>query len=277
MTLTKKEHISYSPEKDPLRIANKEFSSRLMLGTGKYRDFDEARKSIECSGCEILTVAVRRAQNSTVVGIGDLINSLDQTKIWLMPNTAGCQTAEDAIRVAFLGREIVKQLNYVDNSFIKLEVIPDPKYLLPDGLGTLTAAGYLVKSNFTILPYINADPILAKQLESIGCATVMPLGSPIGSGQGIKNMHNIQIIIENANVPVIIDAGIGTPSQAAQAMEAGAGGVLANTAIAKANNSPTMAYAMKLGVTAGRAAFCAGKMEESSYAHPSSPLLGLSQ
>ena len=264
-------------EDDPLIIGNKKFHSRLMLGTGKYKNFQEAQNSIYASGCEILTVAIRRAQNLNVGGMTNLMNGLDWKKIWLMPNTAGCQTAEEAIRLAFLGREIVKNLGYDDNNFIKLEVIPDPKHLLPDGLGTLTAAEYLIKNNFIILPYINADPILAKQMENIGCSTVMPLGSPIGSGQGIKNYYNIEIIIENAKVPVIIDAGIGTASQAALAMEMGAGGVLTNTAIAKANNSVLMAEAMKFGVLAGRTAFKAGRAQKEQYAQPSSTIVGLSK
>ena len=167
-------------ENDSLIIADRQFSSRLMLGTGKYKNFQEAQDAIMLSGCEILTVAIRRAQSSTVDGIDKLLNNLDWTKIWLMPNTSGCQTAEQAIRLAFLGRELLKNLNYADNNFLKLEVIPDPKYLLPDSLGTITAAEYLCKKNFDILPYINAEPVLAKQLEEIGCATVMPLGSPIG-------------------------------------------------------------------------------------------------
>ena len=262
-------------EEDALIIGNKKFQSRLMLGTGKYKNFKEAKDSIYASGCEILTVSVRRAQNLNVSGIGKLMRGLDWTKIWLMPNTAGSQTAEEAIRLAFLGREMLKNLNYDDNQFIKLEVIPDPKYLLPDGLGTLTAAEYLVKNGFTILPYINADPILAKQMENVGCATVMPLGSPIGSGQGIKNYYNIEIIIENAKVPVIIDAGIGTPSQAALSMEMGAGGVLTNTAVAKAQNSVSMANAMRLGVLGGRLAFQAGRVTPERYAQPSSTTIGL--
>lgn len=262
-------------QNDPLIIANKQFKSRLMLGTGKYKSLDDAKQSILASECEILTVAVRRAQSSTIQSMGSLITGLDWANLWLMPNTAGCQTAQEAIRVAFLGQEIVKNLGFEDNKFTKLEVIPDPKYLLPDGLGTLLAAEYLISKDFTILPYINADPILAKQLEMTGCATVMPLGSPIGSGQGLQNLANIKIIIENSNVPVIVDAGIGSPSQAAQAMELGAAGVLANTAVAKARNSPQMAEAMKLGVIAGRAAYNAGQMKVNSTASPSSPTLGL--
>lgn len=262
-------------EFDSLVIGNKQFNSRLMLGTGKYKSFENAKKSILASECEILTVAVRRAQSSTVQSMGSLITGLDWSKIWLMPNTAGCQTAQDAIRVAFLGREIVKHLGFEDNQFIKLEVIPDPKYLLPDGLGTLLAAEYLISKNFTILPYINADPILAKQLENTGCATVMPLGSPIGSGQGLQNLANIRIILENSLVPVIVDAGIGSPSQAAYAMESGAAGILVNTAVAKAQNSPQMAYAMKLGVRSGRASFLAGQIQPAQSAYPSSTTDGL--
>ena len=267
----------YNTKEDPLLIGKKQFSSRLMLGTGKYQNFREARESILMSGCEILTVAIRRAQNSNVDGIGNLLNGLDWKKIWLMPNTAGSQTAEEAVRLAFMGREVLKNLDYTDNNFIKLEVIPDPKHLLPDSLGTLTGAEYLVKNNFDVLPYMNADPVLAKQLESIGCVTVMPLGSPIGSGQGLKNLYNIKIIVENSNVPVIVDAGIGSPSQAAEAMEIGSDGILANTAIAKAKYAQGMAYAMKLAVLAGRIGYISGRMEISHYAKPSSPIIGISK
>lgn len=263
-------------QNDLLHIGNKTFSSRLMLGTGKYRNFAEAKESIEASNCEILTVAIRRAQTSKIDGISELLSKFDWKKLWLMPNTAGCQTAEEAVRLAFIGREITKNLHYNNNNFIKLEVIPDPKYLLPDGLGTLTAADYLVKHKFDVLPYINADPILGKQLEEIGCATVMPLGSPIGSGQGLKNLYNIQILIENAKVPVVVDAGIGSPSQASQAMEIGASAILANTAIAQAKNSKLMAYGMKLGVEGGRLGYLSGQIETSDFAKPSSPTIGIS-
>ena len=262
-------------DNDPLIIAERQFSSRLMLGTGKYKNFQEAKDAILLSGCQILTVAVRRAQSSTVDGIDKLLNNLDWTKIWLMPNTAGCQTSEQAIRLAFLARELLKNLDYVDNNFLKLEVIPDPKYLLPDSLGTITSAEYLCKKNFDILPYINADPILAKQLEEVGCVTVMPLGSPIGSNQGLKNLYNIKIIVEGAKIPVIVDAGIGSPSQASESMEIGADGVLTNTAIAKAISPKDMAYAMKLGVMAGRLGYLAGKAKTVDFAKPSSPILGL--
>ena len=264
-------------ENDPLIISNRQFFSRLMLGTGKYKNFQEAKNAILLSSCEILTIAIRRAQNSNIDGIDKLLNNLDWTKIWLMPNTAGCQTSEQAIRLAFLGRELLKNLNYVENNFLKLEVIPDPKYLLPDSLGTITATEYLSKKKFDILPYINADPIFAKQIEEIGSVTVMPLGSPIGSNQGLKNLYNINIIIESSDVPVIIDAGIGSPSQASKAMEIGADGVLINTAIAKANSAKDMAYAMKLGVSAGRLSYLAGKAKTADFANPSSPIIGLSK
>lgn len=262
---------------DLLQIGSKSFSSRLMLGTGKYRNFMEAKKSIEASECEILTVAMRRAQTSTVDGISRLLEGFDWTKLWLLPNTAGCRTAEEAIRIAFIGREIAKNLHYNDNNFVKLEVISDSKYLLPDGLGTLTAAEYLTKKNFDVLPYISADLVLAKQLEEVGCVTVMPLGSPIGSGQGLKNIFNIKLLIRNSNVPVIIDAGLRSPSNAAEAMEIGAAGILVNTAVAHAKNGEAMAHAMKLGVKAGRLSYLAGQMETSEFAKPSSPLQGISK
>ncbi|MBD3562545.1 thiazole synthase, partial [Planktothrix sp. FACHB-1355] len=226
-----------------LTIAGKTFQSRLMTGTGKYRNIAEMQQSIIASSCEIVTVAVRRVQ-SNAPGHEGLAEAIDWSKIWMLPNTAGCQTAEDAIRVARLGREMAKILGQEDNNFVKLEVIPDPKYLLPDPIGTLAAAEKLVKEGFVVLPYINADPMLAKRLEEVGCATVMPLASPIGSGQGLKNAANIQIIIDNAQVPVVVDAGIGAPSEAAAAMEMGADALLINTAIAQAQNPPAMARAM---------------------------------
>ena len=262
---------------DLLHIANKRFSSRLMLGTGKYKSLEDARRSIEISSCEILTVAVRRAQASKVETISNVLEGFNWQKLWLLPNTAGSQTAEEAIRLAFIGREIARNLNSEENRFVKLEVIPDSKYLLPDGLGTLTAAEYLTKKKFDVLPYINADLILSKQLEEVGCATVMPLGSPIGSGQGLKNSYNIRLIIENVTIPVIVDAGIGSPSQAAAAMEMGASGILVNTAIAKAKLSEKMAYGMKLGVQAGRLSYLAGQIKIQEFAQPSSPTLGISK
>lgn len=261
---------------DLLIIGNKSFNSRLMLGTGKYKNLKNAQESINASNTSIVTVAIRRAGNTKSFGKKNLINNLNWQKLWLLPNTAGCQTAEEAIRIASFGREITKRLGQVENNFIKLEVIPDPKYLLPDPIGTLKAAEYLIKKNFTVLPYINPDPMLAKQLEDIGCATIMPLGSPIGSGQGLQNILNIQIIIENAKIPVIIDAGIGTASEAGQAMEMGASAVLLNTAVAKAKSPELMAEAMKLSVISGRKAYISGRMQQYNYAQASSPKQGIS-
>ncbi|MEH2067599.1 MAG: glycine oxidase ThiO [Nostoc sp.] len=257
----------------PLIIAGKTFQSRLMTGTGKYRSIEQMQQSIAASDCEIVTVAVRRVQTKAP-GHEGLAEALDWTKIWMLPNTAGCQTADEAIRVARLGREMAKLLGQEDNNFVKLEVIPDPKYLLPDPIGTLEAAEQLVKEGFAVLPYINADPMLAKRLEDVGCATVMPLASPIGSGQGLKTTANIQIIIENASIPVVVDAGIGSPSQAAQAMELGADALLINSAIALAQNPAAMARAMNLATVAGRLAYLAGRMPIKDYASASSPLTG---
>lgn len=257
---------------DKLKIGNKSFNSRLMLGTGKYKTTNDAIQSIESSQCEIVTVAIRRLPTNLKDDTTSFLGNLDWEKLWLLPNTAGSQTAEEAIRMAFLGHELACQLGQEDNFFVKLEVISDPKYLLPDPLGTLKAAEFLIKKGFTVLPYINADPMLALHLEDLGCATVMPLGSPIGSGQGIDNLTNIKIIIENSNVPVIVDAGIGTPSEATLAMELGADGVLLNTAVAQSKNPSQMAHAMNLGVQAGRLAYLAGRMEKKNYAIASSPL-----
>ncbi|WP_392479762.1 glycine oxidase ThiO [Nostoc sp. C110] len=266
--------ISSLPVQDsPLIIAGKTFQSRLMTGTGKYRSIEEMQQSVAASDCQIVTVAVRRVQTKAP-GHEGLAEALDWTKIWMLPNTAGCQTAEEAIRVARLGREMAKLLGQEDNNFVKLEVIPDLKYLLPDPIGTLQAAEQLVKEGFAVLPYINADPMLAKRLEEVGCATVMPLASPIGSGQGLKTTANIQIIIENANVPVVVDAGIGSPSEAAQAMELGADALLINSAIALSANPAAMARAMNLATVAGRLAYLAGRMPIKDYASPSSPLTG---
>uniref|UniRef100_UPI003002EE0B Thiamine biosynthesis protein G n=1 Tax=Anunuuluaehu liula TaxID=3049639 RepID=UPI003002EE0B len=260
----------------PLIVGGQNFTSRLMLGTGKYKNLQQAKDSIEASGSSIVTVAIRRAQNAKNLGKSNLIDGLDWGKIWLLPNTAGSKTAEEAIRIAVLGREMAKRLGQMDNNFVKLEVIPDPTYLLPDPIGTLKAAEYLVQKNFTVLPYINADPILAKQLENIGCATVMPLASPIGSGQGLQNIININIIIQNAKIPVIIDAGIGTASEAGKAMELGASAVLLNTAVANASSPNLMAEAMKLSVISGRIAYLAGRMKTTLKAQASSPLDSIS-
>jgi len=261
---------------DIFKIANIPFHSRLMLGTGKYKNLKQAQQSIKISETSIVTVAIRRAQYAKSSGQSNLIDGLDWTKLWLLPNTAGCETAEEAIRIATLGREIAKKIGQIENNFIKLEVISDSNYLLPDPIGTLKAAEYLVKKNFIVMPYINSDPILAKQLEEIGCSTLMPLGSPIGSGQGLQNKFNLKIIIENSNIPVIIDAGIGTASDAAEAMELGASAILLNTAIAQAKIPEIMAESMKFSVIAGRRSYLAGRMTKQKYAHASSPIIGIS-
>jgi thiazole synthase len=262
---------------DPLKIGEKLFLSRLMLGTGKYKTSKDALKSIKASECEIVTVAIRRLPTNINSDNSSFLKCLNWKKLWLLPNTAGSQTAEDAIRMAFLGHELACQLGQHENFFVKLEVISDPKYLLPDPIGTLKAAEFLVKKGFTVMPYINADPMLALHLEDLGCATVMPLASPIGSGQGLTNLSNLQIIIENAKIPVIIDAGIGAPSEATMAMELGADGILLNTAVAQSKNPAQMAFAMNLGVKSGRLGYLAGRMQKKYYANPSSPSDEISQ
>ena len=259
---------------DDLIIGGRLFHSRLFTGTGKYPSMELMQQSIERSACEMVTVAVRRVQ-AVAAGHAGLMEAIDWTRIWMLPNTAGCTNAEEALRVARLGRELAKLAGQEDNTFVKLEVIPDSRHLLPDPIGTLQAAEQLVKEGFTVLPYINADPLLAKHLEDAGCATVMPLGSPIGSGQGLKNASNIGLIIENASVPVVVDAGIGVPSEAAQALEMGADAVLVNSAIALARDPAAMAEAMGQAVIAGRTAFCAGRLPRREQASASSPTTGL--
>ncbi len=251
-----------------IKIADKEFTSRLMVGTGKFDDFNVMEEAHKASGAEIVTVAIRRVDMNAPGHVG-LMDHIDLNKYWLLPNTAGCATAEEAIRVARLSKAMGI------NNWIKLEVIPDPKYLMPDPIATLEAAKVLVDEGFTVLPYINADPILAKRLEEIGCATIMPLASPIGSGQGIKTLENIKIIIEQSNIPVVVDAGIGVPSDAAMVMECGADFCLINTAIAKAEDPVKMAEAFKYGVMAGRAAYEAGRIPKKEIASASSPLVGV--
>lgn len=263
-------------QKDKLIIHGKEFTSRLILGTGKYKNLLETQKSIDCSHCEMITVAIRRLNLKDSTKTSNLIESLNWKKLWLLPNTAGAKTAEEAIRLACLGRELTKRIGQQDNNFVKLEVISDPKYLLPDPIGTIKAAEFLVKKGFSVLPYINSDPMLAKHLEDIGCATVMPLGSPIGSGQGINNVLNIQIIIENSRIPVIIDAGIGSPSEAALAMELGADAILVNTAIAQSQVPQQMSKAISLGVEAGRLSYLSGRISSQKFASSSSPFKGTS-
>jgi len=261
---------------DKLQIGNKLFNSRLMLGTGKYRTIKHALDSIKASESEIVTVAVRRLPTDLNNDNSIFLKSLDWKKLWLLPNTAGSQTAEEAIRMAILGHELACQLGQPENFFVKLEVISDPKYLLPDPIGTLKAAEFLIKKGFTVLPYINADPMLALHLEDLGCATVMPLGAPIGSGQGLKNLANIQIIIENANIPLVVDAGIGKPSEATRAMEIGADAVLLNTAVAQSENPSKMAKSMNLAVQSGRLGYLSGCMKEKKYASASSPKANIS-
>ncbi|MCL2923827.1 MAG: thiazole synthase [Trichodesmium sp. MAG_R04] len=267
------EKLTTETLEQPLIIAGKKFTSRLMTGTGKYSTIGTMQQSIEASRCEIITVAVRRVETQAP-GHEGLAEAIDWQKIWMLPNTAGCQTAEDAVRVARLGREMAKLLGQEDNNFVKLEVIPDPKYLLPDPIGTLQAAEQLIKEGFAVLPYINADPLLAKRLEEAGCATVMPLGSPIGSGQGIQNAANISIIIDNSTVPVVVDAGIGTPSEATKAMEMGADALLINSAIALAKDPPMMAKPMGMDTESGRLAYLAGRIPKKDYATASSPISG---
>ena len=256
---------------DKLIIGNKSFTSRLMLGTGKYKTTQDGIDSIQSSDCEIVTVAIRRLPTNLKHDTSNFLNHLDWNKHWLLPNTAGSQTADEAIRMAFLGHELACRIGQEDNFFVKLEVISDPKYLLPDPIGTLKAAEFLIKKGFTVLPYINADPMLALHLEDLGCATVMPLGAPIGSGQGLKNLENIKIIVENAKIPVVVDAGIGAPSEAAEAMQIGADAVLLNTAVAQAKHPAKMAKSMNLAVQAGRMGYLSGLMERKKYATASSP------
>ena len=253
-------------------IGGRIFDSRLLIGTGKYQTIDQLKAVLEESESQIITVAVRRLNLLETVAKENLLSSIDWKKLWLLPNTAGAKTADEAIRLAFLGRELAKRLGQLENNFVKLEVISDSKYLFPDPIGTLKAAEFLVKKGFIVLPYTSADPVLAKHLEDVGCSTIMPLGSPIGSGQGIQNCYNIQIIIENSKIPVIVDAGIGVPSEATFVMELGADGVLVNTSIAKSKDPKKMAKAMNLAVKAGYQAFLAGTMIKSKFAQASSPI-----
>ena len=253
---------------DPLVIAGKVFRSRLIMGTGKFPDMETMNRAYEAAGAEMITVALRRL-NLVKPGEKTLLDYIDWSRYSILPNTAGARTAEEAIRTARLARAMGL------SDWVKLEVIPDPKYLLPDPIGTLEAAKVLVEEGFVVLPYINDDPVLAKRLEEVGCATVMPLASPIGSGQGMVNFSQIQIIIENAKVPVVVDAGIGAPSDAALAMEIGSDACLVNTAIALAQDPAAMARAMALGVEAGRQAHLAGRIPRKAYAAASSPLEGV--
>jgi thiazole synthase len=250
---------------ETLTIAGREFGSRLILGTGKYESFATMREAVMASGAEMVTVAVRRIDFDEP---GEDITASLPESILLLPNTSGCETAEEAVRMARLARAGGLP------DWIKLEVIPDPRYLLPDPVETLKAAESLVADGFTVLPYMLPDPVLAKKLEEVGCATVMPLAAPIGTGRGLKLRDSIRIMIEQAEVPVVVDAGLGAPSHAAESMELGADAVLVNTAIARADDPVAMAHAFKLAVEAGRSAHLAGLIEAQDTAVPSSPVGG---
>lgn len=256
---------------DLLKIANKTYQSRLLVGTGKYKDFAETRAAIDASGAEIITVAIRRTNIGQTAGEPSLLDFLPPEKFTYLPNTAGCYSADEAVRTLRLARELLD-----GHQLVKLEVLGDPNTLYPNMTETLAAAKTLVKDGFDVMVYCSDDPIIAKQLEEIGCCAVMPLASLIGSGMGILNPWNLQIIIENAKIPVLVDAGVGTASDAAIAMELGCQGVLMNTAIAAAKNPVLMAGAMKKAVEAGREAYLAGRMPKKLYsASPSSPTTGL--
>jgi thiazole synthase len=256
---------------DPLVIAGKAYGSRLLVGTGKYKDFAETREAIDASGTNIVTVAIRRTNIGQNADEPNLLDALPPDQFTILPNTAGCYTAEDAVRTLRLGRELLD-----GHALVKLEVLGDPKSLFPNMPETLKAAETLVKDGFDVMVYCADDPIQAKMLEEIGCVAIMPLASLIGSGMGILNPWNLRLIIDNARVPVIVDAGVGTASDAAIAMELGCDGVLMNTAIAAASQPVLMASAMKKAVEAGREAFRAGRMPRKFYsADPSSPTTGL--
>ena len=253
---------------DTFSLGDRTFRSRLIVGTGKYKDFAETRAAIDAAGAEIVTVAVRRV-NITDPGKENLLDHVPPEKFVILPNTAGCYTAEEAIRTARLAREAGV------GNLVKIEVIGDEKTLFPDVAATIEASRVLVKEGFVVLPYVTDDPVACKKLEDIGCAAVMPLAAPIGSGLGIRNPYNLKIIIEQSRVPVIVDAGVGCASDAARALELGCDAVLMNTAIAGANDPVLMAEAMRLGVEAGRKSFLAGRIARKLYATASSPIEGM--
>ena len=255
---------------DNLIIAGQTFSSRLILGTGRYRSHDDMVAALEASGANMITVTTRRLPLDRP-NEKSILDYIDQDRYTILPNTAGSRTVEEAVFNAKLGREVT------GSSWVKLEVQPDPAFLFPDPAGTLRAAEILLEDGFVVLPYIHADPVLAQQLEDMGCATVMPLGSAIGSGQGIHTAEEVRIILGRAQVPVVVDAGLGVPSDASQAMEMGADAVLVNTAIAQAHDPAQMAQAFRLGVEAGRMAYLAGRIPRKEYAEASSPTTGLPQ
>lgn len=261
--------MNTAAEGDLLHLHGRTYHSRLLVGTGKYRDFAETEAAIAASGAEIVTVALRRMNLGQDANAPNLLDILPPDKYTILPNTAGCYTVDDAVRTCLLARELLDGHNLV-----KLEVLGDSKTLYPEVRGTLQAAEILVKEDFAVMVYTSDDPVVAKELEKIGCIAVMPLASPIGSGLGVQNPYNILTILENAEVPIIVDAGVGTASDAAVAMELGVAGVLMNTAIAEAKQPLLMASAMRKAVEAGREAFLAGRMPRRRYASASSPLSG---
>lgn len=252
---------------DNLKIAGRQFKSRLMIGTGKFQSSSIMEQALNASGADIITVALRRVDIND--NNDDILKHIDRNKYLLLPNTSGASNAEEAVRLSRLARSAGCE------PWVKLEVTPDPYHLLPDPVETLKAAEILVKDGFNVMPYINADPVLAKHLEEAGCVTVMPLAAPIGTNKGIKTVEMIKIIIENSSVPVVVDAGLGLPSHAAEAIELGADAVLVNTAIAAASDPVKMAEAFKYGVMAGRSAYEAGRIPVKQYASASSPLTGI--
>ena len=254
---------------DPVVIAGQTYTSRLLLGTGKYKDMDETRLAIEASGSQIITVAIRRTNIGQNTDEPNLLDVICPDKYTILPNTAGCYDADSAIRTCLLARELLD-----GHKLVKLEVLGDEKTLFPDVPATIIAAEALIKEDFDVMVYTNDDPVMAKRFEEMGCVAVMPLAAPIGSGLGIRNPYNIRTIVENASVPIIVDAGVGTASDAAIAMELGCDGVLMNTAVAEANNPVLMASAMKKGIESGREAFLAGRMPRRAYASASSPIDG---
>ncbi len=256
-------------QQQPLSIAGRSYQSRLLIGTGKYRDMAQAGEAIRASGAEIVTVAIRRTNIGQNADEENLLDVVPPSEFTILPNTAGCYTADDAVRVCRLARELLD-----GHDLVKLEVLGDPKTLYPDIPATLEAAERLVADGFKVMVYTSDDPIIARRLEEMGCVAVMPLASPIGSGLGIQNRYNLLTILENASVPIIVDAGVGTASDAAVAMELGADGVLLNTAVAAAQDPVLMASAMRKGIEAGREAYLAGRMPMRRYASASSPLEG---
>jgi len=254
---------------DPVIIAGQAYTSRLLLGTGKYKDMEETRLSIEASGSQIITVAIRRSNIGQNPDEPNLLDVISPEKYTILPNTAGCYDADAAIRTCQLARELLD-----GQKLVKLEVLGDEKTLFPDIPATIIAAEALIKDNFDVMVYTNDDPVMARRFEEMGCVAVMPLAAPIGSGLGIRNPYNIRAIVENASVPIIVDAGVGTASDAAIAMELGCDGVLMNTAVAEASNPVLMASAMKKGIESGREAFLAGRMPRRAYASASSPIDG---